>query len=66
MKLITLILAGSVGANAAMLGAFALRPAIAPAAIRDLFVDDEARAAEIAGENRAQRVRAAAQARAAA
>lgn len=49
-----------------MLGAFALRPAVAPSAIRDLFVNDATRAAVIATENRAQHTRAAAQARAAA
>lgn len=65
-KFLPLLLAGSLAANAAMLATFAVRPALAPASIRDFFVSDAARATQIAAENRAEQTRRAARVRAAA
>ena len=66
MKLPTLLLAGSLAANAALLGLFVLRPALAPPAFRDFFLSDAQRAADLAAENQAARNRSADLAKAAA
>ena len=66
MKPLTLLLAASLAANAALLGLFALRPALAPPAFRDFFKGDASRSADLATESRAQHARAAAQSDAAA
>ncbi len=66
MKLPALLLVGSLAANAALLGLFALRPALAPPAFRAYFVSDQQRAANLAAENKAARARTAALAKTAA
>ncbi len=65
MKLPTLVLAGSLAANAGLLALFAFQPALAPPAVRDWFVSDATRAEQRSAEIRAQRKRAAAQEKAA-
>lgn len=64
MKPIAFVLVGSLAANAALLGLFAVQPDLAPAAVRDWLVSDAKRNAAQANL-RAQRDRAAADARAA-
>lgn len=66
MKLSTLLLVGSLAANAALLGLFAVRPALAPPAFRDFFVSDTQRAADVAAEKKAAQARSASLAKAAA
>lgn len=65
MKPSTLVLALSLGANAALLGLFALQPALAPPVIRDFFTSDAQRNAEATAKNEAAAARTAAQAKAA-
>lgn len=64
MKLPTLLLVGSVAANAALLGLFAARPALAPPAFRDFFTSDQQRAAQLAAEKQTAAAHAAALAKA--
>lgn len=65
MKLPALLLC-SLAVNTALLAAFSLRPACAPAAVREFFISDASRAAAHAASARRERARAAAHARAAA
>lgn len=64
MKPTAFVLVGSLAANAALLGLFAVQPDLAPSALRDWLVSDAKRTAAQANL-RAQRDRAAADARAA-
>lgn len=66
MKPLPLLLTVSLAANAALAATFALRPALAPPAIRDWFVSDKERAATLAIEAAAAQTKAAAEAKAAA
>jgi hypothetical protein len=59
MKLPALLLAVSVAANVLVLGAFALRPALAPPAIRDYFKSERQRTAELTADDLAFRSEAA-------
>ncbi len=64
MKTSSLLLAGSLAANAALLAVFAFRPALAPPAVRDFFTSDQAKEALAASEAKAAKSDAASKARA--
>ncbi len=64
MKSTTLLLAGTLAANAALVAIFAFRPALLPPAWREHFVSDTTRAAALAAQNKSIADRATVQARA--
>ena len=66
MKLSAFLFTASLAANASLLVLFALRPALAPPALRDYFLTDAERAAAANEETRASHARTAAAAKAAA
>ena len=65
MKPSTLLLAGTLSANAAFVAIFTFRPTLLPPAWREHFVSDATRAADLAAQNKSTADRATAQARAA-
>jgi hypothetical protein len=66
MKPLPLLLTVSLAANAALLAVFAIRPALAPPAVRDWFTSDVQRAADAANAAKATEAKVAAQTKAAA